>query len=106
MKFEKITIEFLEKFHFSSKAIDFFKINKLEGFPVSLIGEINGDYLGFIDHIREIISSKYRFDSNNNEIWIKDRYGNIYEYRYDECGNLIWEKDCYGDVYEWEYTYD
>ena len=98
-----INVEYLNSLGACSKAIQFVKQNNLEHFPVSRINEIEGDHLGWIMWIKDVLNSVREYDSNGNVIHNKDSDGSEYWREYDSNGNMIHYKDSYGYEYWMEY---
>ena len=112
-----ITVKMLKKLNACQEGIKFFQNNKLEGFPISKLNEIKGDYKSYINWLKtklsetriydkndNLIHSKasngletyYKYDSNNNIIHYKNSNGIEYWQKYDSNNNLIHSKDCNG----------
>ena len=117
----KLTIELLKKLNACKEGIDFVEKNNLEGYDLSTLDEIKGDYNDFKSWLQDFkdlkvsknkitfinsygYSKEYKYDKNNNRIYMKDSSGFSRKYKYDKNNNLIFYKGSNG--YSREYKYD
>ena len=73
-----ITIDLLNNFGACSEGIDFFRRNKLEGFPLNKLDEVKGDHKSFLIFLKNKLSIIHKIDNNGNIIY--KRYANGEEY--------------------------
>jgi len=114
-----LTKKLLEQIDACKEAIDFCGCNKLFGFPLDRLDEVQGDYNGFVRWIQRIQNlkfndrgnvieldfgtegeiRKFKYDKNDNKIRIDYYYNeelckNYTTFEYDKKGNVISEKLC------------
>ena len=100
---ELITKEWLEQRKACKEDIDFAERNGLVGFPVSRLGEITGDFNGFVSWVRDASKVKYEYDASGNMIKQVYPSGSTYLWEYDASGNKVKKVDPNGNTYLWEY---
>jgi YD repeat-containing protein len=97
-----LTRELLKKIGACEEGIKFCERNKLYGFDLNRLDEIEGDYCDFIDWLmvpRRFINVLSGLEPNNmNIIEVKDCNGDIIKYEYDANGNIIEDEDCNGNI--------
>lgn len=98
-----ITKEWLKMHHACREGILFFERNNLEGFPLSRVGEIEGDYEFFVDWIKGVLYTEKKYE-NGKLIWEKTSGGT--ESFYNEYGSVIKQIFFNGKVTEYLYEYD
>jgi len=94
----KLNREMLLKVKACKEGIDFCERNKLFGFPLDRLGEVQGDYINFVKWLKD-----RTFDSNNNLIRVDKSTGFWETYQYDENGNRIRVDSCNGDWIKYQY---
>ena len=99
-----LTLKWLEERDACKEGIDFVVRNKLIGFPLDKLVEIDGDCDGFVEWIMSVIEVIYEYDSNRNVIHFKDSHGFEKWYEYDSNGNETHSKSSGG--YETWHEYD
>ena len=107
----KLTKKLLKQLHACSSGIEFCERNKLFGFPLDQLNEIQGDYDGFVEWLKDRRNlefdqnqnlvrykassgwwTKYEYDQNNNQILKEFSHGFWVKYEYDQNQNLVrWE---------------
>ena len=102
MEPERLTIDFLERNGACKSAFDFVKRNKLEGFPLDRLNEIEGDYSGYVGWLREKLKCQYEYDNHGNLIKRIFPDGRKIQYEYDNHGSLI--KKIFPDGFESTWT--
>ena len=90
--------ELLEKNGACRGAISFCERNKLFGFPLSRLDEVEGDYNSFVRWLKT-----RTFDQNGNIIRQVDPDGSERTYEYDQNGNKTRQVDSDGNRWSWEY---
>lgn len=70
-----LTLKFLKTHEACEDGVDFVKRNKLIGFPLSMIDQVEGDYNRFVLWLKNIMPVSCEYDSNGNEIHFKDTDG-------------------------------
>lgn len=96
MNHTSLTLKFLETHNACKNGIDFVKRNKLIGFPLSMIDQVEGDYDDFVSWFKIRIEGEREYDSNGNVIHFKNSYGAEYWQEYDSNGNVIHFKNSCG----------
>ncbi len=99
-----LTKELLIKWDACKDGIQFCERNKLFGFDLSLIDEINGDYYGFINWLKTELLNKWEYDSNGNKIYKENSDGYWRKWEYDSHGNKIKSENSDGYWFKWEYN--
>lgn len=118
-----LTKELLKRYDACEEGLNFCERNKLYGFDLKRIGEIRGDYGGFVDWLKYAIlgvdvdreSIKYEYDANGNIVRKEDYNGNWWVYEYNDNGDKIkeehyrsisWEPETDGVLVSYRYEYD
>ena len=123
MNTKTLNIEFLKSLNACESGIDFVKRANLEGFPLDLLDQVEGDHNDFVSWLREQLKSVREYNSqglmtkhvtHSGEVYeyndqglmtkMVNSYG-VYEYEYNDQGLITKEVNPYG-VYEWEYEFD
>lgn len=82
-----LTEKLLKELDACKNGLDFCKRNKLYGFDLDRLGEVDGDYFGFIWWIvSELRCNKLQYDDNNNLI---RKINKEMIYDYNEHGNIV-----------------
>ena len=93
----KLTKKLLLQLHACSSGIEFCERNKLFGFPLDQLNEIQGDYEGFVEWLKD--KRNLKFDQNQNLVRREYSEGNWMKCEYDQNNNKILQE--YSDGY-WE----
>ncbi len=103
--YETVTLELLKKLDACEDGVDFFRRNKLEGFPLNRLHEIEGDYNGFVSWLKETlkVAEEWEYDQKGNLTQEMSCDGRVWKYEYDQNGNRIKEMSCDGRVWKFEY---
>lgn len=88
----KITEKWLIDNEACADGIDFVKRNKLIGFPVELLGDIEGDYNEYITWVVDSLKNEIVYDDNNNVVKIKTVDGFTVLKTYDLRNNIIYTR--------------
>ena len=96
----KLTKKLLEQSGACSKGIEFCERNKLFGFALSRLSEIEGDHNYFVDWLK---SRTFNVDSNNNLILVENKNGYWKTQEYDLNNNLIRYDNKNGDWKTYQY---
>ena len=104
-EYKTVTLELLKKLNACKEGIDFFRRNKLEGFPLSRLNEIVDDHAGFVSWLKKVLKvvGKWEFDQNDNVTKEVDSDGDVWKYEYDQNGNMTKKVNSDGNVWEFEY---
>ncbi len=102
-----VTLELLKKLNACEEGLDFLRRNKLEGFPLSRLHEIEGDYDGFVSWLKKTLEVardwQYEYDKDGNVTKIMASPSIIAKYEYDQNGNMTKEVDSDGFFTEIKY---
>ena len=104
MNTKTLNIEFLKSLQACQSGIDFVKRANLEGFPLSKLDQVEGDYNGFVDWLRQELKTVRVY--NDQGLMTKKVYpsGYVCEYEYNDQGLKTKEVYPSGGVYEYEYN--
>ncbi len=104
-EYKTVTLELLKKLEACDDGLDFFLRNKLEGFPLNRLHEIEGDYNCFVSWLKRTLDETkwWEFDQNGNKVKEAYPYGDVWKYEYDASGNMTKQVDWKGRPTEYEY---
>ena len=103
MNTKTLNIEFLKSLNACEEGIDFVKRANLEGFPLDLLDQVEGDHKGFVGWLREQLRSDVYYNNQGLMVRIVDYYSNVREYEYNAEG-LITKEVTPWCVYKYEYN--
>ena len=104
MNTKTLNIEFLKSLQACQSGIDFVKRANLEGFPLSKLDQVEGDYNGFVDWLRQELKTVRVY--NDQGLMTKKVYpsGYVCEYEYNDQGLMTKQVYPWGRVREYEYN--
>ena len=100
---ERVTVEGLKKISACDSAIGFVERNNLEGFPIELLDQVEGDYNSYISWLKNSLKNRWEYDSHGNMVKRIYPDGDEYRLEYDAHGNEIKIIFPDGDEHRWEY---
>lgn len=103
---DTITLEWLKQRKAPKECLEFFERNKLEGFPVDGLGEIEGDFNNFVWWVKCVLDCKFEYNKHGNVITEIVSSGYFVKHEYDKQGNKTKEIHPSGHTYQWKYEYD
>ena len=127
MNTKNLNIELLKSLDACESGINFVKRANLEGFPLSKLDQVEGDYDGFVHWLRQELKTVRvyndqglmtkrvnplgrvcEYEYNDQGLMTKrvNPLGDVYRYKYNDKGLITKEVYPSGDVYEYEYEFD
>lgn len=106
MNTKTLNIEFLKSLNACESGIDFVKRANLEGFPLDLLDQVEGDHNDFVSWLREQLKSVREYNSQGLMTKHVTPNGNVHLYEYNEQGLMTKKVSPLGAVYTWEYEFD
>ena len=121
-----LNIEFLKSLNACQTGIDFVKAANLEGFPLEMLDQVEGDYQDFVDWLREELKTEreyndqglitklvhpdwgIQYEYNDQGLMTKQvtPSGRIHQWEYNDKGLKTKEVGPEGGVYQWRYEFD
>ena len=104
MNTKNLNIELLKSLDACESGIDFVKRANLEGFPLSKLDQVEGDYNGFVDWLRQELKTVRVYNDQGLMTKRVNPLGRVYEYEYKDQGVMTKRVNPLGDVYRYEYN--
>ena len=106
MNTKNLNIELLKSLDACESGINFVKRANLEGFPLSKLDQVEGDYDGFVHWLRQELKTVRVYNDQGLMTKRVNPLGDVYRYKYNDKGLITKEVYPSGDVYEYEYEFD